>query len=198
MTSLTKGALVRGGTRSCGCLRRELVTQRNRARGKPAPRRNASALRRTLEAVEIDGVTRSLTDWCTITGVPYLRAWQRLRRGVAPREAVYGKPRPEIVALPDVEGGFAYSAVVRALGNGGALVTIPATVLRGLRATSTWSWSMLIYVTLNGTTFLTRPVPVKPSSARVYLPRRWRDLLGILVGTRVAVTIRPVAIAGEA
>ncbi len=40
--------------------------------------------------VEIDGDRRSLADWCRIYGVKYQTAWQRIKKGMEPEEAIKG------------------------------------------------------------------------------------------------------------
>lgn len=51
--------------------------------------KNARGVRR----ITIDGKTRTLPEWCEISGVKYFTAHRRIERGWAPEDAIFNRPR---------------------------------------------------------------------------------------------------------
>ena len=79
---------------SCGCLRRQIEEQiraeiAEEERKKREQRRQEwEAGRQTYDALTLDGVTRSVSDWSRLTGITRMTIYRRLRAGMKPEQVL--------------------------------------------------------------------------------------------------------------
>ena len=249
LTTVSRGNLTGGKTRSCGCLRRERLAARNRARiahgiqapvpperaawealvqrpepvhptwrqeylafardvgPRPSARHQlvcadpaqgyvpgnvrwqapASRGRRSARTpLAVGPVTRPIADWAAMAGVPASIVLARLRRGLEARLAVAAPSEPQHVAEL-VGGALTFEGGVRAIGNGGRCVSVPAAVVRGLRQAG-WARKLVEVSIDRCAPFHARVTGGTRGAHRLYLPRDATARLRL--GQRVVVALR--------
>lgn len=63
--NVSRCSLIKGKTKSCGCLSKELTRLRSKSNN---------------IMISINGISRTLSEWCLIVNIPYTRAYMRIKK----------------------------------------------------------------------------------------------------------------------